>query len=258
MNPPQSIRIAAGLAFAALMITGEAGAASQAESLQQALEAQGWQAQTLADGSVIYTAPADADTAPTPAGDEPSGDQLEEALRERGWQVDRAPDGSLVMQLPPGRVQAQPSEPPAVEPPSTEASPPSEIETGDHEREGRAFSPAEAESVSGFRHWILESAPDGSVILRPRPTRVEAVAIAPCGGTAVPLGGLELPVDSDAEAGTIATLWLEQTGLEGMAVGRVRKVLRVYLVSIVTADPPFHLQHQLAVNAEDGTVVVLN
>jgi hypothetical protein len=87
---------------------------------------------------------------------------------------------------------------------------------------------------------------------------MEAVTTASCDGTAVPLGGLELPVDSDAEAGTIAAAWLDQTGLEGMAVGRVRKVLRVFLVSIVTEDPPFRLQHQLAVKAEDGRVIALN
>jgi len=250
------MRIGTGAVFAALLVSGNAGAATQAESLQQALEAQGWQAQTEADGSVIYTAPETTVQAPV-AGDS-SGARLEQTLREKGWQVDRAPDGSLIMQLPPGSVHAQPSEPATVEPPATEASPPSEAGTGDRGGETGTVSPAEAQSVSGFRHWILESAPDGSVILRPRPTRVEAVATASCDGTAVPLGGLELPVDSDAEAGTIAAIWLEQTGLEGMAVGRVRKVLRVYLVSIVTEDPPFRLQHQLAVKVEDGTVIVLD
>lgn len=256
MKPRISMAIRTGAALAALLAVGEAGAANQAESLQQALEVQGWQAQTAADGSVIYTAPQD--TVQAPVAGASSSARLEQTLREKGWQVDRAPDGSLIMQLPPGSVRAQTSEPAAVEPPATEASPPSGAGTADQVGESSAISPAEAQSVGGFRHWILESAPDGSVILRPRPTRVEAFPTTSCDGTSVPLGGLELPVDSDAEAGAIAAIWMEQTGLEGMAVGRVRKVLRVYLVSIVTEVPPFHLQHQLAVKAEDGTVIVLN
>ena len=256
MKPRESMAIRIGAGLAALLAVCEAGAANQAESLQQALEAQGWQAQTAADGSVIYTAPQD--TVQAPVAGATSSAQLEQALRAKGWQVDRAPDGSLIMQLPPGSVQAQPSEPAAIEPPATEASPPSEAGKAGQVGGSSGISPAEAQSVSGFRHWILESAPDGSVILRPRPTRVEAVATASCDGTTVPLGGLELPVDSDAEAGAIAAIWLEQTGLEGMAIGRVRKVLRVYLISIVTEVPPFRLQHQLAVRADDGTVIVLN
>jgi hypothetical protein len=68
----------------------------------------------------------------------------------------------------------------------------------------------------------------------------------------------ELPIDDWAEANSIANAWLKSADNKTLAIGKIRKILRVYLVSIVTNEAPFVLQHQIAIRQSDGHVIVLN
>jgi hypothetical protein len=71
-------------------------------------------------------------------------------------------------------------------------------------------------------------------------------------------GEIVLPVDEWSEARRIAQAWLDVQGTEASAVGKIRKVLRVYLVSIVEAKAPYGLRHQIAIRTRDGKVVPLD
>ena len=88
-----------------------------------------------------------------------------------------------------------------------------------------------------------------------------AAKVEPCPGV-VPAPAtdvnIELPVDQWAEANLIAQAWVDRFGGPSLTVGKIRKVLRVYVISIVEKAPPFRLLHQIAVNAQDGRTFVLN
>jgi hypothetical protein len=67
-----------------------------------------------------------------------------------------------------------------------------------------------------------------------------------------------LPIDQWTEANEIAKEWVVSIGEKGLTVGMIRKILRVYLVSIVQDVKPYALQHQIAIRQSDGHVIVLN
>jgi hypothetical protein len=67
-----------------------------------------------------------------------------------------------------------------------------------------------------------------------------------------------LPVDRWGQAKEIAESWLSSVGSQALTVGRVRRILRIYVVSIVDSNPPHRLRNQIAIDAADGRVVVLN
>jgi hypothetical protein len=114
------------------------------------------------------------------------------------------------------------------------------------------------------RGWRVERTADGSLLLYPRGEGAVAEQKSPpmpCQGyvpAPVSAGELELPVDVWSEAKIIADAWLSSVDGAGLAVGRIRRIFRVFLVSIVDARPPHELRHQIAINAEDGRVVFLN
>ena len=66
---------------------------------------------------------------------------------------------------------------------------------------------------------------------------------------------VKLPVNSWTEAHAIAQAWLKEEGRGELKVGKIRQVLRIYLVSIVGASEPFPLEHQLAIRAKDGLLI---
>jgi hypothetical protein len=69
-----------------------------------------------------------------------------------------------------------------------------------------------------------------------------------------PSGG-EKEILTESDVWQIANEWLEVNSQNGSQVGRIRKVLGVYLVSIVDRDAPYWLQHQVAVRAADGRLL---
>lgn len=65
---------------------------------------------------------------------------------------------------------------------------------------------------------------------------------------------ISLPVDRWAEAREISLAWLAQSKEEG-EIGRIRKVNRLYIVSIVAEGAPRTLLKQLIIHSLDGQVI---
>jgi hypothetical protein len=212
------------------------------DGLQQALEAQGWRAERLQDGSVIYRQP----TAAVPTQQaEPStrtlqGQALEKQLNARGWQMERGPQGSLILRpQTPSRPVTQTPEP----------------------RVKKTADPLS--DLPGFEYWRIERQADGSLRFYPlgeaagtsRPASSQ-VTQDRCEGVEVE-APISLPVDQWGEARSLAHSWLQQSGRQDLLVGKIRRVMGIYLISLVSETPPYFLRHQLAIRASDGRVMLL-
>lgn len=72
---------------------------------------------------------------------------------------------------------------------------------------------------------------------------------------------IELPIDSWEKAHQAAQYWLQQVenkaGNQGLLVGKIRKILRVYIISIVEDKKPFNLVYQVAVVGHNGDIIRL-
>lgn len=173
------------------------------------------------------------------------GSAFEDALGAAGWEVTQDAAGNLVLRPGPS-LQA--------------SSAPSSKEGAGGDR----WAPLRAKG------WRVIEAPDGTVSLYP-PASAEAVASpassagkgpvgaseAPCAGVRVD-SGVSLPVDTWAKVHRLALAWIARRGDHGLAVGRIRHVLRVYLVSIVEKRPPHRLRHQIVVRRRDGRVILVD
>jgi len=220
-------------------LAGMAQEAPIAASLRQALTAHGWQVKSLSDGSVILVPPGPtsgaAASTPAVAAEPGVPEELKQRLEAAGWGVERDATGSLIL-YPPGEIS---------EPAAAKTSPHQEDQVVEMLRQ---------------RGWQAHRSADGSLILYPagaqalvRPTPSAGIAVAP-----VTDGRISLPVDTWSEAHQIASAWLEQVALTGASIGKIRRILRVYLVSVVEARAPHRLQHQLAIRSEDGRVILLD
>lgn len=219
-----------------------------AESLRKALEAQGWQAQETHDGSLIYRR---SSVQAKPQEGQPvmktlGGEDLNRALQERGWQMEWSPNGSLLLK-PQVRRPIKSDEVSNAVQPETETTP-----------------AASRPEQPGFEYWRIERQEDGSLHFYPlaaaagRPDRTQQVTtLGACKGLEILDSTVLLPVDQWTEAKALAQGWLNETGLSDLQVGKIRKVLGVYLISLVDRSPPFHLRHQLAIIATDGRVILL-
>lgn len=214
------------------------------DSLRNSLQAQGWQKYQAADGSVIYhlpTSQAEAGNQAESSTDE-QRNQLGSALEESGWQAEWSEDGSLILRPQAGNKP---------------------LET---ERESDPDN-AQADVIPdlpGFDYWRIERDDDGSV--RFHPVEISPVTgalssdqavLGRCEGYQLQLDNVSLPIDEWSEITKLARDYLQLSGFQGLQVGRVRKVLRIYLVSLVEEVAPYRLVHQLAVRASDGKVMLL-
>lgn len=245
----------------------------------QALRAAGWQTEVLADGGLSLKLrpiptrePVDqsAESATEPSAvsaDEPSGAVPVapaiagdwDALRDHGWRVLQDPDGSTLLYPPVAEVPAEPPAP-----------------TVSDTTEGTELA-QDLDALLAERGWRVRTDPDGTLTLFPlsRPTAAPPVAevdsgeapslpppVEPSTGvvpSTVVDGEVSLPISKWSKVKAVAQSWLESTGDTTLRVGRkVRRVHRVYLVSIVDASPPYAVRHQIAISVEDGRVVVLN
>ena len=241
-----------------LLVAGNAGGDEGPSGVfLRALETAGWEAQRLPDGAVELRATrpdaggAEAPTraAPVDARPEPgapeSPTKLWERLRGSGWRVEVAPDGSTLLYPPAkeGGASAAADERRSEPPPAPQMT---------------------LDDYLSQRGWRVERAADGSLLLYPRGDGAAAEqrsAPTPCPGyvpAPISTGELELPVDVWSEAKAVAESWLSSVDGAGLSVGRIRRIFRVFVVSIVDARPPHELRHQIAINAEDARVVVLN
>jgi hypothetical protein len=218
---------------------------SVAEGLQKSLAKQGWQAYQAEDGSLIYRQPVAAANAGLQQNDTQEADwaRFNEALESRGWRAEWGSKGVLTLKP----VVDQDSEAPASA--SVQVQAQSEI----------------IPELPGFEYWRIVKSQDGSTLFYPLTTTHADVSPAVdlpgsrcCESGRAVSQRVSLPVDEWAEAKEQAENWLISSGLQGMQVGRIRKVLRVYLVSLVSESPPHVLTHQLAIRASDGCVFVVD
>lgn len=218
-----------------------------ADSLKEALKEQGWQESVADDGSVIFHQVKDSDVS---ASQQVSAEtipvqSLDEMLQQRNWQATWKPDGSLLL-IPRVPLDEQPVSSPG-NPPATDQS-----------------SSDVAPDMAGFEYWRIERGMDGSMLFHPlsegeRTNTKETVGspMGACDGQQFFSENVLLPVDEWSEVNVLAQLWIEASGSEGIQVGRIRKLFRVYIVSLVSDQAPFSLVHQLAIRSSDGGVIFL-
>ena len=253
MSKPVAVIPRVGLlGLGALCLAFAAGAEPMPgrETFADALRAAGWNVEVLADGSLQLTAApqslpvADAVEPQTPALPK-SGPDGWSVLRTYGWRVETGPDGTTFL-FPPPAVSSVESEK-APEPARSEA---------------QAEVARDLDALLAERGWRAEREADGSVLLFPLLRAAGApAALEPSAGhvpAAVREEKVPLPIDSWEKAQAVALSWLETVGDPALRPGKIRRILRVYLVSIVGDEPPHPLLHQIAVGVDDGRVVVLN
>ncbi|MDJ0807459.1 MAG: hypothetical protein QNJ78_11570 [Gammaproteobacteria bacterium] len=241
------VGVIAGMLLASSFSTHATVDIGLAENLRQALEAQGWLAEETADGSLVYRRPTDTgEIEPSQVeGRALSGEDLNRAMRQRGWRMEWDSSGNLLLRMDETPLQNQ----------------------------GGKKAPQEAArqvtdrfpAHSGFEYWRIERQPDGSLHFHPlEKDAMQSAATAstptprPCEGINLIQVDVTLPVDQWQEAHSLAQGWLDRMQLETLSVGRIRKVLGVYLVSLVRQAPPHRLAHQLAIRVTDGRVIQLN
>lgn len=241
-----------------------------------ALRAAGWQVDVQVDGSLILrpgdtpadasaatsSMPSNAAAAPKPAGFE--------VLREYGWGVKTDADGATLL-FPPGAA-------------STAAAP----AAGTPAAAPRVEMARSLDTLLAERGWRAERDADGALLLFPlrhlspqaqaatepvaeaAPTQPTAVAAGNPGASAstqrgagfvpalVSEGQIQLPIDHWKEARAVAQAWLAAVDDPTLKLSKVRKVLRVYVVTIGDSFRRGVLRHQIAISADDGRVIVVH
>jgi len=204
------------------------------DSLIKALEDAGWNASRTATGDILLRphSVSGNDVSPLPFQDN-RWRQLRQQLEKTGWSTSEDADGSLVLRPP--RHQPIPEEP---------------------------EQPKGTGPLAGMRDqleaagWRIEETADNSILLYP-PGKHEVRTVPHCAGVLTRYQPI-LPVDSWKKAHDVAQSWLEeQSGMEA-SVGRIRRILGVHIISIVSSRRPYHLLHQLAIRNSDGAVIVLD
>lgn len=262
------------LTFGMVLIAGHAvGAEGVAASLRQALEEAGWQAKRQADGTVelhmnvsttegeggiegeteAVSKPSSLDAVPVAEG---AVSIVWDRLRDGGWRVESASDGSTLLYPPVPEKAAENT--PLPDDPS------GETPLAVTELEPALASEKGLDDYLEERGWRVARTPDGSLLLFPQTKTAPLASKAPpepCAGVVpapVSQGDVALPVDRWDEAKNISESWLASVDSPDSVVGRIRRIFGVFVVSIVDTRPPHRLKHQIAINADDGRVMVLN
>lgn len=175
-------------------------------------------------------------------------EQAKQILEKRGWRVERQPGGDLI--LTPA-AKDQPAKPAAWAPPVAQ-------------REGEADRLISFDQVQGLlasRGWNLSRDPASNLELVPAKPDASGGAMA-CAGwrpdaTQLAKDKIALPLDSDWNAHVLADIWLRAQGGTDRVVGAVRRINRVYLVSILERGTPSRLATQVSIRQRDGCVMDL-
>jgi len=210
---------------------------------QQALKSQGWYVHQAQDGTLTLRPPKETtDSSQSIVGKEKDSNEIAnqsmEALQKRlesaGWKVRKDNDGSLIFHKP----------------------------KQSHQESRQALSADLPMGLGGLLenpYWRVQRSADGSLLLFPQESKVNEQSDQAQITTGVLVEAqFELPIDEWTEAKSIAKAWVESIGETDLAVGKIRKVLRVYLISIVQDETPYALKHQIAIRQSDGHVIVLN
>jgi hypothetical protein len=228
--------------------------------MQGVLATRGWLLRWDSAGN-IYLIPKAAGSAPgsatadSPAPGAPGAAELhrlQELLGPANWRVAQDSAGNILLFPSPRGSDALPSHRDVASAASREAvvEPHRAQPAADSDRapepgaEGpRVISFDDARALLATRGWKLEADTAGNWLLTPQ-------------GEPGPQSASQ-PVQKQADALARAEEWLARTGKTGLAVGAVRRIHQVFLVSIVGDSPPHRLQNQLAIRVEDGRVVPL-
>ncbi len=205
------------------------------DQLSQRLQAAGWRVDRDAQGNLVARR---REQTASHKSDSSAWADVEQQLQQTGWTTRRDADGSLILA-----------------PPATQNDAVVETDEASGDSMGSFDQIQDKLRAAG---WKVNKTADGNLLLYP-PDRVKSTDSKPlaCAGTPLP-ADIELPVDSWAKANAIAHAWLlQQTGFNA-AVGKIRKVLNVHIVSIVADRPPYKLIQQIAIRKNDGAVIVLN
>lgn len=221
-----------------------------ADSLKEALKEQGWQESVAEDGSVIFRQPTSSEepvSQSVSVDPPPSTQSLDEMLQQRNWQATWKSDGSLLLE-PKKSLEKPP------------VSTPDNVSAVDQPSPSIDTTP----DMAGFEFWRIERGSDGSMLFHPLPEKVvtgaadkDVSSIGACAGQQFSSDEVQLPVDEWSEVKALAQLWIEASASEHVQVGRIRKLFRVYIVSLVSDEAPFSLVHQLAIRSSDGSVIFL-
>ena len=209
-------------------------------ALEQALEETGWSVHRDINGDLILAPgapPASTVNGVTAADQWP---HLAEKLRSAGWQVDNETDGSLRL-VPPATNQ------------KTEVAGP--VQATESSATSSDQSDKSMQQKLRDTGWNVSQARDGSLLLYPPESK--GAKPLPCPGNLTSVH-VPLPVDNWHEAYDIAWTWLSVQQPFSAAVGKIRKIFDVHLVSIVSSSPPHQLIQQIAIRNSDGAVIVLN
>lgn len=210
-------------------VIGNVVAQENPPSLEQALKDTGWSVQRELDGSLILNPRLSSKNAATEKSSEEHWLKIQSKLQAAGWKVDRESDGSLIL-VPPAAGESQ-----AVQ---------------------KIDPMLDMQQKLQSAGWIVSKKPDGSLLLYPPGDTVSAKP-EPTPGI-LPSLKLSLPVNSWQTAYEISQGWLDKQPPFGAAVGKIRKIFRIYLVSIVSEQSPYKLLQQIAIRNSDGAVIVLN
>lgn len=226
------------------------------EALRQHLESSGWKVRMNSDGSLGFYMPeqslqSESKERESTAYSTQELEAIEKHLESLGWAVSRETDGTLNFHMQNSASQESPKR------------------GGEKEQATQSQSAEVAKGLDKLLlknpYWRAERAIDGSLLLYPDKVKSDDISKTAeqstqaniCMGVSV-MGAFELPIDEWSEANSIARAWIESIEEKGLTVGKIRKILRVYLISIVRDTKPYALQHQIAIRQLDGRVVVLN
>lgn len=212
---------------------GKAFAQESSAGFEQTLRDSGWSVQREPDGSLIVNrANSEKQNIEENISSPDHMTQMQNELQAAGWNIHRESDGTLVLY-----------------PPTASAT---EIEKDKHPL-------ADMQQKLRKTGWIVTKTSDGSMLLYPPGKSASAQQTQPQAAPGFPPSlQLELPVDSWQEAKDISLSWLDNQPPYNTAIGKIRKIFRVYLVSIVSDVPPYNLIQQIAIRTSDGAVIVLN
>ncbi|MCG7878684.1 MAG: hypothetical protein N0C90_20495, partial [Candidatus Thiodiazotropha endolucinida] len=118
-------------------------------------------------------------------------------------------------------------------------------------------------NLKGFEYWHIERDESGALLFHPveLPTTNQSMAVdstakmAECRIDYFQLDPGVLPLDEWSEVHELTKQWIDATKESGLQVGKIRKINRVYLVSVVGVSEPYRLKYQLAIRVSDGGVI---
>lgn len=188
-------------------------------------------------------------------------DDLQRVITERGWDTGRDNQGNLLL-YPPELADNEASK-------TLPISKAEKIQSATKEPSPRGNLDV-LEKMLQARGWSTSRNADGNLLLfpvkaekktqPPRPKKQAKglnIVVGHCeyGEIQLNLGNkVSLPINRWAEARAISLAWLKHSEKAGK-IGKIRKVNRLYIVSIVADKAPYALLNQLIIHSTDGRII---